>query len=175
MYIYIHIYTLIYNYVYILIYTWDVYYVVLAIALYIPRTRVYWQRIILKGGANLPVKLPKCWLINSGKRVFHSTLTLLGKHKYKPHDEAEFTQPMEWRLKNKDLQPHCTTKESYVGSRSHVRRVVHFIVAITHQKGALWCKQYERKINEDMLSDFIKTHFQEPFSQRRIAKDERFL
>ena len=92
---YIHIYRLIYNYVYILIYTWDVFYVVLAIALYIPRTRVYWQRMILKGGVNLPVKLPKCWLINSGKRVFHSTLTLLGKHKYKPHDEAGFTQSME--------------------------------------------------------------------------------
>lgn len=26
-----------------------------------------------------------------------------------------------------------------------------------------------------MLSDFIKTYFQEPFSRRRIAKGERFL
>ena len=50
----------------------------------------------------------------------------------------------------------------------------HFNVAIPNQKGVL-CEQYDSKINAGMFSDFIKTHFQETFSQCRIPKDKRFL
>ena len=57
---------------------WDLFYVVLGIECYIPGRRIYWKRKILKRDVNLSVKLPKCWLINSGKKVFHSTLLLLG-------------------------------------------------------------------------------------------------
>ena len=79
---------------------------------------------------------------------------------------------MTWRLKNKGLHPHCTTKGSQVGSGG---RVAHFIVAITHQKGVALCEQYEGKINGDMFSDLIKTHIQDNFSRCRIPKDKRFL
>ena len=54
-------------------------------------------------------------------------------------------------------------------------RVAHFIVAIAHQKGVVLCEQYEGKINGDMFSDFIKTHFQETFSRCKIPKGKRFL
>ena len=53
-------------------------------------------------------------------------------------------------------------------------RLPYFIVAI-YQKGIVLCEQYEGKINGDMFSDFIKTHFQKTFSQCRIPKDKRFL
>ena len=79
---------------------------------------------------------------------------------------------MAWRLKNEDLHPHCTAKGSHVGSGG---RVSHFIVAIAHQKGVVLCEQYEGKINGDMFSDFIKTHFEENFSQCKIPKGKRFL
>ena len=73
---------------------WDVYYVVVAIDFYIPGRRVCWKRMILKRDANLPVNLSKCWLINSGKKVFLSTLmllifsisTTLTNHKYNPYE-----------------------------------------------------------------------------------------
>ena len=54
-------------------------------------------------------------------------------------------------------------------------RVAHFIVAIAHQKGVVLCEQYEGKINGDMFSDFIKTHFQETFSRCRVPKGKSFL
>ena len=53
--------------------------------------------------------------------------------------------------------------------------VAHFIVATAHQKGVSLCEQDEGKINEDMLSDFIKARFQETFSWHRIAKGKGFL
>ena len=54
-------------------------------------------------------------------------------------------------------------------------RIAHFIVAIAHQKGVVLREQYEGKINEDMFPDFIKTHFQETFSQCRIPKGKIFF
>ena len=53
--------------------------------------------------------------------------------------------------------------------------VAHFIVAIAHQKGVALCEQYERKFNGAIYSDFIKTHFQETFSQGKIPKGKKFL
>ena len=52
---------------------WNVYYVVLAIDFYIPGRRIYWKTAILKRDVE-----KKSWLINSGKKVFDSTLMLLG-------------------------------------------------------------------------------------------------
>ena len=43
-------------------------------------------------------------------------------------------------------------------------RVAHLIVAIAHQIGVAICQQYKGKINGDMFSAFIKTHFQEKYS-----------
>ena len=54
-------------------------------------------------------------------------------------------------------------------------RVAHSIVAIAHQKGVVLREQYEGKINGDIFTDFIKTHFQETFSRCKIAKGKRFL
>ena len=79
---------------------------------------------------------------------------------------------MAWRLKNESLHPHCTAKGSHVGLGG---RVAHFIVVTAHQKGVALCEQYEGKINGDMPSDFIKTHFQETFSRSKIPKGKRFL
>ena len=79
---------------------------------------------------------------------------------------------MAWRFKNESLHPHCTAKVSHVGSSGSL---AHFIVAIAHQKGVVLCEQYEGKINRDMFSDFMKTHFQKTFSRCRIAKRKRLL
>ena len=54
------------------------------------------------------------------------------------------------------LHPHCSTKGPHVGLGE---RVVHFIVAISHQKGVALCEQYDGKINCDRFSDFIKHIF----------------
>ena len=69
---------------------------------------------------------------------------------------------MAWRLENEGLHPHFTAKGSHVGSGG---RVAYFIAAISHQKSVALCGQSEDKINRDMFSDFIKTHFQETFSR----------
>ena len=90
-------------------------------------------------------------------------------HKYNLHDEARPIRTMAWQLKNEDLHPNCTAKGSQGG------RVAHFIVAIAYQKDVVLREQYEGKINGDMFSDFIKTHFQETFSPCRIPKGKRFL
>lgn len=42
------------------------------------RKKVLLKRTILKSSINLPIKLPKCWLRNSGKKVFNSKLMTLG-------------------------------------------------------------------------------------------------
>ena len=47
-------------------------------------------------------------------------------HKCNLHDEARPIRTMVWRLKNEDLHPNCTAKESQGG------RVAHFIVAIAY-------------------------------------------
>ena len=94
------------------------------------------------------------------------------QHKYNPHDEAQSIRTMAWWLKNEGLHSHCTAKGSHVGSGG---RVGHFIVAISHQKGDVLCEQCEGKINGDMFSDFIKTHFQETSTRCRVLKGKRFL
>ena len=48
-------------------------------------------------------------------------------------------------------------------------------MAIVHQKGVVLCEQYEGKINRDIFSNFIKTHFQEISSRYKIPKSKRFL
>ena len=75
------------------------------------------------------------------------------------------------RLENEGLHHHCSAKGSNVASGG---RVAYFIVAIAHQKGVALCEQYEGKINGDIFSDFIKTHFQETFTRCRIPKGKRF-
>ena len=92
--------------------------------------------------------------------------------KCKPHDGKRPIQAMAWRLENEGLHPHFTAKGSHVGSGG---RVAYFIAAISHQKSVALCGQSEDKINRDMFSDFIKTHFQETFSRWRIPKGKRFL
>ena len=69
---------------------------------------------------------------------------------------------MAWQLKDECLKPHCTAKESQVGSGG---RVAYFIVAIAHQKDVVLFEQYEGKIKGDVFSNFVKTHFQENFQQ----------
>ena len=65
-----------------------------------------------------------------------------------------------------------TAKESHVGSKG---RVAHFIAAWAYQKSVVFCEQYEGKINGDMFSDFINTHFQETFSRCRIPLGKGFF
>ena len=48
-------------------------------------------------------------------------------------------------------------------------------MAIVHQKVVVLCEQCEGKINRDIFSNFIKTHFQEIFSRYKIPKSKRFL
>ena len=94
------------------------------------------------------------------------------QHKYNPQNEVRSIRTMAWRLKNEGLYPHCTAKRSHLGLGG---RVAHFILEIAHQRGVGLCEQDEGKINGDMLSDFIKTHFQETFSWHRIPKGKRFF
>ena len=94
------------------------------------------------------------------------------QHKYNSHKEVPSIQTMAWQLKNAGLYPHCISKGFHVGSGG---RVAYFIVAIAHQKGVVLCKQHEGKINGDMFSDFIKTHFQETFSRCRVPKGKSFV
>ena len=101
--------------------------------------------------------------------ILHSTGF---QYKYNPHDEAQSIQTMAWQLKNKGLHLQCTVKGSHVRSGG---TAANFIVAIAHQKGVVLCEQYEGKINGDMFSDFIKTHFRETFSRCKIPKGKRFL
>ena len=95
------------------------------------------------------------------------------QHKYNTHGEAWSIRTITWRLKNEGLYPHCTAKGSHLGSGGRVAH--HLIVAIVHQKGVVLCEQCEGKINGDMFSDFIKTHFQEAFSRCWIPKGKKFL
>ena len=94
------------------------------------------------------------------------------QHKYNPQNEVRSIRTMAWQLKNEGLYPHCTAKRSHLGLGG---RVAHFILEIAHQRGVGLCEQDEGKINGDMLSDFIKTHFQETFSWHRIPKGKRFF
>ena len=74
--------------------------------------------------------------------------------------------------KNEGLHPHRTTKGSHVGSGE---RVVHFTVAIAHQKGVVLCEQYKDKINGDMFSDFIKHTFKKLSVDARFQKAKGFF
>ena len=78
------------------------------------------------------------------------------QHKYNPHDETQSLRSMTRWLKYERLHPHCPAKGCQVDPGGGI---AHFIVAIAHQKGVVLCEQYEGKINGDMFSDFIKTHF----------------
>ena len=81
-------------------------------------------------------------------------------------------QPWHSGLKNEVLHLHCTAKGFNVGSGG---RVAQFIVAIAHQKGVVLCEHYEGKINGDMFSDFIKTHFQSMQDSKRQKVSSRWM
>jgi hypothetical protein len=42
-------------------------------------------------------------------------------------------------------------------------RVASFFVAIAHKKGVIMCEQFEKKMNGETLSRFVRNHFPEAF------------
>ena len=81
-------------------------------------------------------------------------------------------QPWHSDLKNEGLHLHCTAKGFHVGSGG---RVAQFIVVIAHQKGVVLCEHHEGKINGDMFSDFLKTHFQSMQDSKRQKVSSRWM
>ena len=61
------------------------------------------------------------------------------QHKYNRFDEAKSVKRMTRQQQSKGLDPLCTEKGSHTGSGG---RIVHFIMAISFNKGVILCEQY---------------------------------
>ena len=77
------------------------------------------------------------------------------QYKRNPSDQAKAPKAREWRRKNEGLNPDCLAKGSKVGSGG---RVAHFVVAISYNRGAIICDQYE-KMNGKYFAGFVKNNF----------------
>ena len=53
--------------------------------------------------------------------------------------------------------------------------IAHSIVAISHNKGVIFCEQYFGKINGEMFADFKHKYFEEAFEKYNSPKDKLFL
>ena len=92
--------------------------------------------------------------------------------KCNPFDEAKSVESMTWQQRSDGLYPLCTAKHSHTGSGG---RILHFIVAISFNKGIILCEQYFGKISGEMPADFIQKHLKETFEKSNNPSDKLFL
>ena len=90
------------------------------------------------------------------------------KHKH----AAKPVKYMTSRQQSEGLYPLYTGKGSHTGSGG---RIAHFIVAMSHNKGVIFCEQYFGKINGEMFADFKHKYFEEAFEKCNSPKDKLFL
>ena len=76
------------------------------------------------------------------------------------------------QLKNDGIHSYCTAKGSHVGSGG---RVVHFIMAIAHQKCAILFEQYEGKFYGTCSEISLKHNFKKLSFDARFQKAKRFF
>ena len=77
-------------------------------------------------------------------------------HKTNPHDEARSTRTMAWRRRSEGLDKMCTTKGKRAGTGG---RMSNFMVALSPNRGVVFCEQYYRRWNGDSFSAMVKKHF----------------
>lgn len=77
------------------------------------------------------------------------------QYKLNPCDQAKAPRAREWRRKNEGLNPDCIAKGSKVGSGG---KVAHFMVAISYDRAAIVCDQYE-KMNGKYFAGFVREKF----------------
>ena len=77
-----------------------------------------------------------------------------------------------WRRKGEGLHQECSTKNKKQGT---VRRIVKFMVAISHGRGVIECFPYEGNINRELFPQFLRDRFSHFFSKENIRKEKLFL
>ena len=93
------------------------------------------------------------------------------QHKTNPKDQARAPDSREWRKRNEGLKIGCTAKGQNIGSGS---RTLHFVVAMSYDKGVIICERYER-MNGAYFADFVKRNFDNMFQNSINQTSKIFL
>lgn len=80
-------------------------------------------------------------------------------YKTRPYRDARTPKGKVWRRRDEGLAHNCTSKGAHVGSGG---KVLHIIVAISHDRGVVCCEPYE-KMNGPYFSSFVRNNFQTIF------------
>ncbi len=92
--------------------------------------------------------------------------------KNNPHDEARSPRTMAWRKRSEGLSPLCTTKGKRAGTGG---RMANFMVALSPNRGVVFCKQYFKRWNGDNFSAMVIKDFPDVFKKTAHIRVNMFL
>ena len=92
------------------------------------------------------------------------------EYKMNPMDQARAPATREWRLKGEGLKFGCVAKGKKEGSKK-----ANFMIAISHGKGVVLCKQYFGAITGQKFADIVEKEFPVAFKNSSNPHSKEFL